>query len=240
MRGSVADCVAGVSLSIIIPALNEAAQIASVLVRLDPLRRRGVQLILVDGGSTDQTIALAAPLVDLVVQAPRGRAAQMNAGAAMATGDVVLFLHADTTLPEHADTLIANALSGDTRAWGRFDITLTGAHPMLAIIAAMMNWRSRLSGIATGDQALFLRRDVFVQLSGYASIALMEDIELSRRLKKISRPACLRDKVSSAGRRWEQHGIWRTIWLMWRLRLAYFLGADPAALARAYGYTKAS
>ncbi|MFT5533423.1 MAG: rSAM/selenodomain-associated transferase 2 [Burkholderiaceae bacterium] len=222
------------SLSIIVPALNEADQIVAVLARLTPLRQAGVQVILADGGSADQTVALSLPLVDLVVQAPRGRALQMNAGAARANADALLFLHADTVLPEQADQLIAAALRD--RVWGRFDITLDGTHRMLPVIAAMMNWRSRLSGIATGDQALFVRRDVFEQLAGYAPIALMEDLDLSRRLKKISSPACLHERVISSGRRWEKHGVWRTIVLMWRLRLAYFCGADPRALAIAYGY----
>ena len=133
-----------------------------------------------------------------------------------------------------ADALIAIALQD--HLWGRFDIALTGAHPMLKVIAAMMNLRSRLTGIATGDQAIFVRRAVFDQLHGYAPIPLMEDIELSRRLRQISRPACLHDKVISSGRRWTTHGVWRTIFLMWRLRLAYFFGANPRALAVAYGY----
>ncbi|EGF30825.1 Glycosyl transferase, family 2 [Oxalobacteraceae bacterium IMCC9480] len=222
------------SLSIIVPALDEAGQIVAVLARLAPLRLAGAQVILADGGSTDRTVALALPLVDLVVHAPRGRALQMNAGAALASGDALLFLHADTVLPEQAGSLILSALR--ERVWGRFDVRLAGSHRMLPVIAAMMNRRSRLSGIATGDQAIFVRRAVFEQLAGYAPIALMEDLELSRRLKKISRPACLRERVTSSGRRWEKHGVWRTIVLMWRLRLAYFLGADPRALAIAYGY----
>ena len=223
------------SLSIIVPALDEAGQIVAVLARLAPLRQAGAQVILADGGSTDRTVLLALPLVDLVVHAPRGRALQMNAGAAQAGGAALLFLHADTVLPEQAGMLIAAALR--ERVWGRFDIRLAGSHRMLPVIAAMMNWRSRMTGIATGDQAIFVRRDVFERLGGYAPIALMEDIELSRRLKKISAPACLRERVTSSGRRWEKHGVWRTIVLMWRLRLAYFLGADPRALAIAYGYS---
>lgn len=222
-------------LSIIIPTLNEAAEIETRLAALAPLRREGVQLIIADGGSSDATAARAAPWVDLIVDAPRGRATQMNAGALHATSPTILFLHADTVLPDNAITLIDIALQA--HAWGRFDITLTGAHPMLRVIAAMMNWRSRISGIATGDQAIFVRRNVFDQLCGFAPIALMEDIELCSRLKKISEPACLKHRVISSGRRWQRHGVWRTIWLMWRLRLAYFCGADPHALAQQYGYT---
>ncbi|MEC5216488.1 rSAM/selenodomain-associated transferase 2 [Actimicrobium sp. GrIS 1.19] len=222
------------ALSIIIPVLNEQRQIAWRLRRLAALRQAGAQIIVVDGGSSDDTVALATPLVDLVVVAARGRASQMNAGAALASGDALLFLHADTALPKCADQLIAAALQ--THAWGRFDIVLLGRHPMFRIIATLMNWRSRSTGIATGDQAMFVQRSVFERLHGFAPIALMEDIELCRRLKKISAPACLREKVISSGRRWHKHGLWRTIWLMWRLRLAYFLGADPRKLAVAYGY----
>lgn len=221
-------------LSVIIPVLNEADAIAPFLAQLDGLRERGVQLIVVDGGSSDDTCALAAPLADLVVHAARGRAAQMNAGAMRAVGDALLFLHADTRLPPLADDLIAAALTH--RLWGRFDVRLSGAHPLLRVIAAMMNLRSRMTGIATGDQAMFMRRETFHRLQGFAAIPLMEDIELSKRLKRIGSPANLRQRVLTSGRRWEKHGVWRTIFLMWRLRLAYFLGADPRALAVAYGY----
>ena len=221
-------------LSIIIPTLNEAADIKARLAALDSLRKVGVQLIVADGGSCDATVAHATPWVDILTDAPRGRAAQMNAGARHATAPNLLFLHADTALPKDALALIDHALRD--AAWGRFDITLTGTHPMLRVIAAMMNWRSRISGIATGDQAIFVRRDVFNQLGGFAPIALMEDIELCSRLKKISVPACLKQRVISSGRRWQRHGVWRTIWLMWRLRFAYFCGADPHALAVQYGY----
>ena len=222
------------ALSIIVPALNEALQITERLQTLQHLRQQGVELILVDGGSSDATVSCATMLADHVIVSARGRALQMNAGASHASGNVLLFLHVDTDLPAAADQLIAAALRRGE--WGRFDVTLSGSHWMLPVIAAMMNWRSRLTGIATGDQAIFIRRSLFEQVHGYASIALMEDIELSSRLKKISAPVCLRERVCSSARRWEKQGIWRTIWLMWRLRLAYFLGADPQQLAVAYGY----
>lgn len=221
-------------LSIVIPVFNEARQIAWRLRALAPLRASGVEVIVVDGGSEDDTVALAAPHCDRLLHAARGRAAQMNAGAAQARGAALLFLHADTRLPADADRLVLAALA--LRAWGRFDIRLTGMHPMMAVIATAMNWRSRISGIATGDQAIFVRRCAFEQLGGFAALPLMEDIELSRRLLQLSRPACLPARVISSGRRWKKHGVWRTIWLMWRLRLAYFCGADPHRLARAYGY----
>jgi len=223
------------TLSIIIPVLNEAEHIIAALEALAPLRDRGTEVILVDGGSSDATVEYAQPLADRVISAPRGRAVQMNAGAAIARGDVLLFLHADTTLPQDADRLILDALSKSRRIWGRFDVRIDG-RAFLTIVAAMMNLRSRLTGIATGDQAMFVQRDVFAAVGGFPEVALMEDIALSRRLKRRGRPLCLSQSVSTSGRRWEQHGVARTILLMWRLRLAYFFGAEPAALARQYGY----
>lgn len=223
------------NLSIVVPVLNEAQHIVHALIQLAPLRARGAQVIVVDGGSSDDTRVLAAPLADLVLSSTRGRAVQMNAGAALAQGDALLFAHADTKLPANADALIATALRD--RHWGRFDVAIAGAQPMLPVIAALMNLRSRNTGIATGDQAIFMRRATFDRVGGYAAIPLMEDIEISKRLKHIGSPACLRERVTTSGRRWEKHGVWRTIFLMWRLRLAYFFGADPHALAVAYGYT---
>jgi rSAM/selenodomain-associated transferase 2 len=220
-------------LSIVIPVLNEAGLIAEALVRLQPLRARGAELIVVDGGSTDGTADQAAPLVSRLVRAPKGRATQMNAGARAATGDILLFLHADTRLPEDADRVIAEAFAAGA-VWGRFDVRLSGGHPLLRVVEALMNRRSRLTGIATGDQALFVRRDVFERAGGFPEIALMEDIALSRRLKRAARPACPRARVVASSRRWEENGIVRTILLMWWLRLRYFFGADPADLVRVY------
>jgi rSAM/selenodomain-associated transferase 2/rSAM/selenodomain-associated transferase 1 len=216
------------------PCLNEAGGIAATLRALQPLRARGAEVIVADGGSSDDSVALATPLADRVVAAPRGRAAQMNAGAAHARGEVLLFLHADCTLPPEADTLILDGLTAGGRAWGRFDVRLAGRHPLLPVIAALMNLRSRLSGIATGDQGLFVRRTLFDAAGGYAAMPLMEDIELCRRLKKHGAPLCLRARLTTSARRWEQHGVLRTILLMWRLRLAYFFGADAVTLARQY------
>ncbi|TVT78184.1 MAG: glycosyltransferase [Denitromonas halophila] len=222
------------TLSIILPVLNEAAGIASVLAPLQALRPAGVELIVVDGGSTDYTAHLATPLSDRPVSAPRGRASQMNAGAAMARADRLLFLHADTRLPAGAIPAIHAAL--DTHLWGRFDVRIEGTHPMLSVIATMMNWRSRLTGIATGDQAIFVTRKAFKQVGGFVDQPLMEDIAFSRNMKALGRPACLRQRVTTAGRRWEAHGVFRTMVLMWQLRAAYALGADPVDLARRYGY----
>ena len=219
-------------LSIIVPVLNEAAGIVPALAALQPLRERGHEVIVVDGGSSDSTVELAQGLADRILAAARGRASQMNAGAAVASGRALVFLHADTRLPERADALVAQALS--QHRWGRFDVRIDSPHPLLAVVAAMMNFRSRLTGIATGDQAMFVSRAVFDEVGGFAVIALMEDLELSSRLRRGARPACLREKAVTSGRRWERHGVVATILLMWRLRLAYFFGADPARLARTY------
>ena len=223
-------------LSIVVPVLNEAAEIETTLQALAPLRTRGCEVIVVDGGSADDTLALAKSLADRTIAAPRGRASQMNAGGATAKGDVLLFLHADTRLPENADALVIDALSRSRRAWGRFDVRFTkGALPL---IAWTMNVRSRLTGIATGDQAMFATRKAFESVGGFPEIALMEDIALSARLKRISRSAFVSARVTTSPRRWQKHGTMRTILLMWRLRLAYFFGAPPEALARAYRHAK--
>jgi len=221
-------------LSVILPVLDEAGGIVEALTALAPLRARGVEVVVADGGSGDATVALARPLADIVVAAPRGRGSQMNAGAAAAHGDVLLFLHADTRLPPEADALIRGGLARTGRAWGRFDVRIAGAHRLFRVIAAAMNLRSRLTGIATGDQAIFATRPAFGP--GFPDIPLMEDIAITRRLKRIGPPLCLAGPVVTSGRRWEKHGVTRTILLMWWLRFAYLLGADPARLARSYGY----
>lgn len=216
-----------------LPALNEAATIGQALSRMPATDVCGVERIVADGGSLDDTASIAAAQGARVVRAPRGRALQMNAGAQVATGDVLLFLHADTQLPPDALALIDRAIAAGAQ-WGRFDVRIEGRHPMLAVVAAMMNLRSRLTGIATGDQAIFCTRALFDALAGYAPIALMEDIDFSTRARARSRPACLRARVTTSGRRWERQGVLRTIVLMWRLRLRYFFGADPGDLARDY------
>jgi rSAM/selenodomain-associated transferase 2 len=221
------------ALSIVIPALNEAAGIEATLQALQPLRVRGVELVLADGGSSDATQTLARPLVDAVVDAPRGRALQMNAGSARARADALLFLHADTRLPPLGDVLVLQALAG-AACWGRFDVRIEGRPWMLRVVAALMNLRSRASGIATGDQAIFVTREAFERVGGFPVQPLMEDIEISRRLKRLGRPACLGARVCTSGRRWEQRGVWRTILLMWRLRWRYWRGESAAQLAQAY------
>jgi len=216
-------------LTIVVPVLNEAGGIGEALGALAPLRARGHELIVVDGGSSDGTAELAAPLCDQLVRSPRGRAAQMNAGARVARGDALVFLHADTGLPKDADALIGDAL--ERSVWGRFDVCIASDRWLLRMVAWAINLRSRLTGIATGDQAIFVRRDAF---AGFPEIALMEDIAFSRAMKRRSRPACLRARVTTSARRWEANGILRTIVLMWRLRLLYALGIPPKRLAREY------
>jgi rSAM/selenodomain-associated transferase 2 len=225
-------------LTIVVPVLDEATIIAGALRALAPLRSRGAEIIVVDSGSSDGTAHLAAPFADRVVTAPRGRGAPLNAGAALGSGDAFWFLHADTTMPENADNLIAAALT--RRAWGRFDLRIAGRHPFLAVVARLINWRSRLTGVASGDQAIFVSREAFTAVGGFPDLPLMEDIAMSRRLKRLSRPACITTPVVTSGRRWEHHGVWRTIVLMWRLRLAYYLGVKPARLVRHYGRVPAS
>ena len=225
------------SISIIIPALNEATSIEATLEPLQSWRQGGHELILVDGGSTDDTAAVARPLVDRMLDSARGRARQMNQGAQAATGDVLLFLHADTSLPPRADEMIFQALN--LHLWGRFDVRLSGRHWLLRVVERMMNWRSCFSGIATGDQGMFVEREQFERLGGFPDIPLMEDIALSKRLKRESGPpACIHTPLITSSRRWEQYGILRTILLMWRLRLAWFLGVPAHRLARLYRYNE--
>ena len=220
-------------LSIVMPVLDEAAEIGASLAALAPLRADGHEVIVIDGGSRDGTAAHCEGRADLVMQAPRGRALQMNAGAAHARGEVLLFLHADTRLPGNACAAVQQAIEAGA-SWGRFDVTISGRSMMFPVIATMMNLRSRRTGIATGDQAIFVRRQLFEGIGGYTELPLMEDIDLSRRLGSHAAPACLRQRVSTSGRRWERHGIWPTIVLMWWLRRRYWRGEPAAALAQAY------
>jgi rSAM/selenodomain-associated transferase 2 len=191
-------------------------------------------VIVVDGGSTDGTAVLAAPLADRVIVAPAGRARQQNAGAAAAGGQVLLFLHADTRLPDGADRLVLEGLAASGHEWGRFDVRLDGRHPAFRAIEAGISLRSRITGIATGDQAIFVRRAAFEAVGGFPDVPLMEDVRLSSALLRRGRPLCLRAPVLTSSRRWEARGISRTVILMWRLRLEHALGADPERLARRY------
>ena len=221
-------------LSIVIPALNESANLARLLPDL-ATREAGAEVIVVDGGSEDDSREVVARVQGARwLASPRGRARQMNAGARASRGDVVLFLHADTVLPDGAGAAIRAALADPGVVGGRFDVRLDSRRPLLAVVAWMMNQRSRLTGLATGDQAIFVRRSVLDALGGYADIPLMEDIELSRRLKRCGRVTALRLRVTTSARKWEREGVVRTIVLMWTLRLLYALGVAPARLHRWY------
>lgn len=224
-------------LSIIIPALNEAAQLGACLSSLQPLRQAGHEVIVADGGSRDDTVALASPLADhVIVCSGANRALQMNRGAERASGGLYVFLHADTLLPANAEALLMKIIQDSNSAWGRFDVRLSGRGPALRVIEWFMNVRSRLTGIATGDQAIFVTKDLFKAAGGFPDIAIMEDITLSGELKKRAAPLCLKEKVTTSSRRWEQYGIVHTVLRMWLLRARYYLGADPDSLARRYDY----
>ena len=221
-------------LSVIVPVLAEAAALSDQRARLRALRQTVHELIIVDGGSRDGTLELSRSLAGICGSSPAGRAHQMNEGARRASGEVLLFLHADTSLPEDAPRRLSEAFANRDAVWGRFDVRLSGSHWMLRVVETAMNYRSRLTGIATGDQAMFVRRSVFEQVGGFPHMALMEDIALSRLLLRFRRPLCLRERVVTSSRRWLRHGIFKTIFLMWSLRFAYALGADPQRLHRIY------
>jgi rSAM/selenodomain-associated transferase 2 len=223
-----------VQYSVIVPLLNEREQLPKLVAQLRELvAYSSCEIILVDGGSSDGSAEIAAAAGLRVIQSQRGRALQMNAGAAVACGSWLLFLHADTRLPQGALSAIASA-SVRGAQWGRFNIRISGDSLWFPLISTMINWRSRLSGIATGDQAIFVRRSLFNEVGGYARQPLMEDIELSRQLLKIARPHCLRQRVTTSGRRWQKFGIWRTVLLMWRLRFDYWRGVPAECLAKRY------
>lgn len=222
------------TISIIVPVLNEATTIVSFLQSIRHTCALATEVIVVDGGSSDGTATLAAAHCDRLVTSAKGRAVQMNAGAKLASGTILCFLHADSALPPQAGNLMRDALGNPASGWGRFDARLSGTHPMLRVIERLMNWRSRLTGIATGDQAMFMTRELFDKVEGFPEIALMEDIAMSRKLNSHTPPLCLPQAVVTSSRRWEKNGILRTIVLMWKLRLLYFFGVDPARLAKRY------
>jgi rSAM/selenodomain-associated transferase 2 len=220
-------------LSVIVPVLDEAAHIGMTLRDLDGCRIPGTEVLVVDGGSSDATREIAEPFCDQVIDAPRGRACQMSAGAALAQGEIFWFLHADTRVPLDAAAAIDTTVASG-REWGRFDVRLSGSGALLRMVERTMNLRSCLSGIVTGDQGLFVTRALFRAVGGFPDIPLMEDIALSQRLRGHQRPACVGTKLITSSRRWERNGVWRTVLLMWRLRTAYALGADPARLLHLY------
>lgn len=225
-------------ISIIIPTLNESGHIESTLTCLEALRQQGHEVIVVDGGSRDETVELARRRADKVIQTTPGRAQQMNVGASHATGNILWFIHADTQVSGHSAQQILKVLGNKHNHWGRFDIQLSGKHLLLRVVERMMNFRSCITGIATGDQGIFVRRDTFTAIGGFRPIPLMEDVEISRRLKKWSRPCCIHDTITTSSRRWEENGVLRTILLMWRLRLAYTFGVSPEKLAHDYKFSE--
>ena len=222
-------------ISIIVPVLNEARTIAHTLFALKPLRQRGVEIVVVDGGSRDETALLARPLADQVIRVPGSRAHRMNEGAKVANGFIFLFLRTDTKLPDDADTQVMYGRARDTSVWGRFDLRYAGRHMLLPLLARSVNWRSAMSGIATGGQAIFVQREAFFRIEGYADIPFMEDVEISRRLRDISAPIRVTSRVTVPGRDFDQDGFWKTLRGMTMMRLRYRFGADPAELMRRYG-----
>jgi len=220
-------------LSIIIPVLNEAMILEARLRALQFIRDDGAELIVIDGGSTDDSVRIAEPLCTQLSQSKPGRATQMNQGAAIARGEYLLFLHADTVLSKDCVDALLVALASSP-VWGRFDVWIEGAHPLLPLTAAMMNWRARWTSVATGDQGIFVRADLFSQLGGFPDIPLMEDVALSKILRRVARPARVRARLLTNGRRWDQGGWLRTVLRMWGLRLAYWSGINTQTLARYY------
>jgi len=224
------------NISVIVPVLNEEKSIQATLHSL--IRLAPHEIIVVDGGSRDQTRAICGQFPIKLASADRGRARQMNSGASGASGDILLFLHADSQLPLSALRDITAVLSDSRYVAGRFDVELAGAHWMLKIIAALINCRSRATKVATGDQALFVRREVFDRMGGFPDIPLMEDIAFCRALKRIGGVACLRSRVITSARRWERDGVWRTIFKMWSLKVCYLAGVSPMRLKRFYADTR--
>lgn len=224
---------AGPVVSIVVPILDEAGTLPRLAAHLTPLRGAGAEVIVVDGGSRDGSPGLARAAADQLVSAPRGRARQMNAGARAATADILLFLHADTRLPGNALDRVRGAVAGGAH-WGFFGLAVSGRHPLLPVIGLLATARSRMTGIATGDQGLFVTRDLFRSVGGFPDIPLMEDLALCDRLRRHVRPARLAGRATTSGRRWQRRGVARTIVLMWRLRLLYRLGVAPQRLVGRY------
>ncbi len=226
-------------ISIIVPVLNDAESLRLQQPFFDAARTRGHEVIVVDGGSCDRSLDLASTIGAQVVSSERGRAPQMNAGAEAAGGQLLLFLHADTRIDVQAlEQLWAERERRGDSLWGRFDVRLNGEHWLYRVIETMMNLRSRFTAIATGDQAMFVSRALFERVGGFPRIALMEDVALSKQLRKLAPPLCLKARALTSTRRWDENGIIATVLLMWRLRLGYFLGVDPARLAQIYYRTE--
>ena len=221
-------------LVVIVPVLNEGARVATLLRSLAAARAQGAQLIVVDGGSTDGTVRVAQPWCDRVIHGERGRGAQLAAGISASQRPFIWLLHADSALPNDAAAAVVATLARGTAIWGRFDIALSGNDARLRVIASLMNLRTRLTGIVTGDHGVFLRRELLLVVGGMPAYPLMEDIELAKRLRRVAWPIALSATITTSSRRWLQQGICRTVLGMWWLRLRYFVGASPADLARKY------
>jgi len=223
-------------LSIIIPTLNEENNIARVINDIkSSIQLENYEIIICDGGSSDKTTFIAESLCDQVVISPAGRGGQLNHGAKNAHGDILLFLHADTSLPIHFDKMITNAIATNPgKSWGRFDLRLSGEKVIFRIVERLINIRSRITFISTGDQCLFMTREIFENVNGFKHIPLMEDVDISKRLKNVCPPICIACPVVSSSRRWEEKGILRTILLMWWLRLLFYMGISPETLKRLY------
>ena len=222
------------TISVVLPVRNEARLIREQLQRLQCYRAKGHEVIVIDGGSVDATVEQTKGLVDRCEVSAAGRSNQMNHGASQAKGDILLFLHADTELPINADECISNALSGQDSRWGWFDVTLSKPRLTYQVVALMMNLRARLTSVSTGDQALFVERELFQEVGGFAPLALMEDIAISKVLRRRGSPARPAGLVTTSSRRWEENGLISTVLLMWRLRFLYFMGVKPQTLAEMY------
>jgi len=232
-----------VKVSIIIPVLNEERNLPRMREHLYAIQQQGHEVIIIDGGSRDHTLMLAYEITNTVIVSKPGRALQMNSGAAVASGELLLFLHADTFLPENAMQILSESFPKDRSLgdqsqkknyWGRFNVRLSSDRLVFRLIETLMNWRSCVTSIATGDQAIFIDKNLFERVACFSEIALMEDIEMSRRLKKIAKPVCIKSQVITSSRRWEEHGVVKTVLLMWKLRLYYFFGVSPEKLQQLY------
>ena len=224
------------NISVIVPVLNEEKTIATTLEALVTLAP--YEIIIVDCGSADRTRELAGQFQVKAISSDHGRGRQMNRGASEASGDVLLFLHADTRLPASALNDIKAALGEPRYLGGRFDVELAGAHWLLPLVGRLISYRSRISKVATGDQALFVRRQVFERIRGFPDMPLLEDVAFCRTLHRLGEVACLRSRVVTSARRWEVDGVWRTIFRMWIIKLLYLVGVSPARLKQFYADTR--
>jgi rSAM/selenodomain-associated transferase 2 len=220
-------------LSIIIPVFNEATTIVQTLGRLkDDV---GVELIVVDGGSQDNTVELAKQMGVKVISSPiSGRAQQMNIGAVAARGDILLFLHADTQLPQNYQKIVQLTLAKEKVIAGAFELAIDGQQWSLRLVEKMVNWRSHFLSLPYGDQAIFLDKKVFQDLGGFANLPIMEDFEFVQRLKRRGKIAIVPVAVLTSGRRWQKLGVFKTTLINQLIIVGYYLGISPARLRHFY------